>query len=121
MPSSSAGCGNEGQIKLVSEMCARKKSQARPNPRWRNLVSPINRCGQFASGAVCPLSTIACWTVSAEGFCAREVASLLLARVIVCLVPQCNHFRGSRETSAAQELHTLRVVRSKKSLLTGGG
>ena len=99
------------------------ESQARPNPRWRILVSPINRCGRLlrAHHIPCQLSALASWKVSAEWICERGVISLLLARVVVCPVPRCNHFRGSLETTAGQVLLTPCVVRSKENLSSGGG
>ena len=66
------------------------ESQARPNPGWRILVSPINRCGQLlqAQHIPCQLSALASRKVSAQRIWARGVISLLLARVVVCLVPR---------------------------------
>ena len=113
------GCEKGDRVKRVLEI---KRSQ-KARRRWRILVSPINRCGQLlqAHHIQCQLSALASWKVSAEGICARGVTSLLLARVVVCLVPQCKHFRESRETTAAQELLTLCVARSKKILSSGVG
>ena len=116
MPSWSADCGNEGQVKLVSEMCARKKPGASKSSVAESRVAN-QPMWSIASGAVHSVSIVRNCVLESVGI--RVLASLLLARVVVCPVPQCIHFRRNRETTATQELRTLCVVRLK--ILSGGG
>ena len=93
------------------------KSQARPNPRWRNLVSPIKRCGQLLQGQhiLCQLSAIACLKVSADGFWHALSCVLFLSATTFEEVAKLLQHRSS--TGVA---HTLCRPFMKTSLIYNG-